>query len=145
MTVSATMPRSPIVRHSVCPRKALPLPYGCGPDTLVFPKREGGQANEQYVHWLGKGQAGNQEWALRMYSLKPPGPRKNRISFYVFSPAGKRGCGSYFQDPIATGQWIQVVGIADAVNKTTVIYKNGEFRHSDSYESETPAPGPAPL
>jgi hypothetical protein len=51
------------------------------PDTLVFPKREGGQANEQYVHWLGKGQAGNQEWALRMYSLKPPGPRKNRISF----------------------------------------------------------------
>jgi len=26
------------------------------PDALVFPKREGGQANEQYVHWLGKGQ-----------------------------------------------------------------------------------------
>ena len=67
------------------------------------------------------------------------------MAFKVFSPAGKRGCGSYFQDPIATGQWIQVVGIADAVNKTTVIYKNGEFRHSDSYESETPAPGPAPL
>lgn len=25
------------------------------PDALVFPKREGRQANEQYVHWLGKG------------------------------------------------------------------------------------------
>ena len=115
------------------------------PDALVFPKREGGQANEQYVHWLGKGQAGNQEWAFRMYSLKPSGPRKNRISFYVFSPAGNRGCGSYFQDPIATGQWIQVVGVADAANKTTAIYKNGELRHSDSYNSETPAPGLAPL
>ena len=93
------------------------------PDALVFPKREGRQANEQYVHWLGKGQAENQEWAFRMYSLKPPGPRKNRISFYVFSPAGNRGCGSYFQDPVAIGQWIQVVGVADAANKTTSIYK----------------------
>jgi hypothetical protein len=75
-----------------------------------------------------------------MYSLKPPGPRKNRISFYVFNPAGNRGCGSYFQDPIATGQWIQVVGIADAAKKRSAIYKNGEFRHSDLYSSETPHP-----
>ena len=115
------------------------------PDALVFPKRQGRQANEQHVHWLGKGQAGNQEWAFRMYSLKPSGPRKNRISFYVFNPAGKLGCGSYFQDPIATGQWIQVVGVVDAANKTTAIYKNGESRHSDFYNSETPAPGVAPL
>jgi hypothetical protein len=126
-------------------KKGLTVAVWMRPDALVFPKREGGQANERYVHWLGKGQAGNQEWTFRMYSLKPPGPRKNRISFYVFSPAGNRGCGSYFQDPIRTEQWIQVVGIVDAVNKTTAIYKNGEFRHSDSYASVTPTPGPAPL
>ena len=29
--------------------------------------------------------------------------------------------------------------------KRTAIYKNGELRHSDSYNSETPAPGLAPL
>lgn len=126
-------------------RKGLTVAVWMRPDALVFPKREGGQANEQYVHWLGKGQVGNQEWTFRMYSLKPPGPRKNRISFYVFNPAGNRGCGSYFQDPIRTGQWIQVVGVVDAVNKTTAIYKNGKFRHSDSYASATPMPGPAPL
>jgi hypothetical protein len=38
-----------------------------------------------------------------------------------------------------------VVGVVDAARKTTAIYKNGEFRHSDSYASATPAPGPAPL
>lgn len=125
--------------------KGLTVAVWMRPDALVFPRHEGGQANEQYVHWLGKGQAGNQERAFRMYSLKPPGPRKSRISFYVFSPAGNRGCGSCFQDPIRTGQWIQVVGVVDAVKKMTAIYKNGEFRHSDSYKSETPTPGPAPL
>jgi Concanavalin A-like lectin/glucanases superfamily len=133
---------SPVFSQS---KRGLTVAVWVRPDALVFPKHEGGQANEQYVHWLGKGQAGNQEWTFRMYSLKPPGPRKNRISFYVFSPAGNRGCGSYFQDPIRTGQWIQVVGIVDAVNKTTAIYKNGEFRHRDSYKSETPTPGHAPL
>jgi hypothetical protein len=126
-------------------KKGLTVAVWMRPDALVFPKREGGQANEQYVHWLGKGQAGNQEWAFRMYSLKPSGPRKNRISFYVFNPTGNRGCGSYFQDPIRTGQWIQVVGVVDAANKVTAIYKNGALRHSDSYRSEMPAPGPAPL
>ena len=127
--------------------KGLTVAVWMRPDALTFPKHEGGQPDEQYVHWLGKGQAGHQEWTFRMYSLnpKPPSPRQNRISFYVFSPAGDRGCGSYFQDPIRTGQWIQVVGVVDAVQKTTAIYKNGEFRHSDSYASKTPAPGPAPL
>ena len=115
------------------------------PDALTFPRREGGQADEQYVHWLGKGETGNQEWTFRMYSLNPPGPRQNRISFYVFNPGGNLGCGSYFQDPISIREWIQVVGTVDAAKKITAIYKNGEFRHSDSYQSETPVPGPAPL
>ncbi|MFL5282135.1 MAG: LamG-like jellyroll fold domain-containing protein [Rhodopila sp.] len=80
-----------------------------------------------------------------MYSLKPSGPRQNRISFYVFNPAGHRGCGSYFQDPLRAGEWIEVVGVADALNKTTAIYKNGDLRHTDSYVTLTPAPGSAPL
>jgi hypothetical protein len=79
------------------------------------------------------------------YSLKPPGPRQNRISFYVFNPAGNRGCGSYFQDRLRAGEWIEVVGVADALNKTTAIYKNGNLRHTDSYVTLTPASGSALL
>jgi Concanavalin A-like lectin/glucanases superfamily len=115
------------------------------PDTLVFPKKEGSKPNEKYVHWLGKGEVGNREWTFRMYSLQPPGPRQNRISFYVFNPAGNRGCGSYFQDPLRAGEWMEVVGVADALNKTTAIYKNGKLRHTDSYATLTPSPGSAPL
>jgi hypothetical protein len=126
-------------------KKGLTVAVWMRPDALVFPQHEGRRADQQYVHWLGKGQAGNQEWAFRIYSLKPSGPRKNRISFYVFNPIGNRGCGSYFQDPIRPGEWIQVVGIVDAAKKLTAIYKNGEFRHSDSYKSKIPLPGPAPL
>jgi hypothetical protein len=125
--------------------KGLTVAVWMRPDALVFPKKEGSKPNEKYVHWLGKGEAGNREWAFRMYSLKPPGPRQNRISFYVFSPAGNRGCGSYFQDPLRAGEWIEVVGVADALNKTTAIYKNGHLRHTDSYVTLAPSPGPAPL
>jgi hypothetical protein len=117
------------------------------PDTLTFPKTEGSLPTEQYVHWLGKGEAQRQEWTFRMYSqTTPPGLRANRISFYVFNPEGARGCGSYFQDPVVAGQWIHVVGVVDAAAQQTAIYKNGEFRHSDSYGNQiTPAPGTAPL
>jgi Concanavalin A-like lectin/glucanases superfamily len=125
--------------------KGLTVAVWMRPDALVFPKREGSKANEKYVHWLGKGEPGNREWVFRMYSLKPPGPRQNRISFYVFNPAGNRGCGSYFQDPLRAGEWIEVVGVANALNKTTAIYKNGGLRHTDSYTTLTPVPGSAPL
>jgi hypothetical protein len=82
-----------------------------------------------------------------MYSLSnPPGPRGNRISFYVFNPAGNRGCGSYFQDPIEAGQWVHVVGLADNATQTTSIYKNGALRNTNSYEGViTPQHGTAPL
>ena len=68
------------------------------PDVLDFPNSEG----TGYVHWMGKGDAGQQEWVLRMYSLdntETP-PRPNRISFYVFNPQGGLGVGSHFQDPV---------------------------------------------
>jgi len=108
------------------------------PDALTFPKTEGSLATQQYVHWLGKGERGQFEWTFRMYSQRtPPGPRQNRISFYVFQPDGGRGCGSYFQDPVTPGEWIHVVGVADATTQQTSIYKNGRHRHSDSYATLT--------
>jgi hypothetical protein len=117
------------------------------PDSLTFSKTEGSLASQQYVHWFGKGQDAQQEWTFRMYSLTQPGPRQNRISFYAFKSDGGRGCGSYFQDPIAPGQWLQVVGVVDQSASMVSIYKNGQWRHSDSYASLAPAPQPgsAPL
>jgi hypothetical protein len=117
------------------------------PDSLMFSKTEGSLASQQYVHWFGKGQDAQQEWTFRMYSLTQPGPRQNRISFYAFKLDGGRGCGSYFQDPIQPGQWLQVVGVVDQSVSKVSIYKNGQLRHSDSYASLSPAPQPgsAPL
>jgi hypothetical protein len=120
------------------------------PDVLSFPKTSGSEAIEQYVHWLGKGEGsgatGDEEWTFRMYSQVPGDDRGNRISFYVFNLDGHYGCGSYFQDPITAGEWIHVVGVIDPTAQTTAIYKNGVFRHSDSYASLiTPNGGPAPM
>jgi len=116
------------------------------PDTLTFPRTEGSRPDQQYVHWLGKGERGHQEWTFRMYSRgDPAGPRDNRISFYVFNAAGGRGCGSYFQDPITPREWIHVVGVLDQAMRRTTIYKNGALRHSDSYATIAPVAGPAPL
>lgn len=116
------------------------------PDALSFPKTEGSLPDQQFVHWLGKGRSGQHEWVFRMYSQ--PGPRENRISFYVFSsgPPPVRGCGSYFQDPLEAGEWIHVVGVVDNVAKMTQIYKNGILRNTNSYLNViTPQPGTAPL
>jgi hypothetical protein len=117
------------------------------PDALSFPQTEGSRPTEQYVHWLGKGEAGKHEWTFRMYSqTAPPGPRANRISFYVFNLSGGRGCGSYFQDAVVAGQWIHVVGVVNPATHHTAIYKNGELRHEDNYGGIIdPAAGSAPL
>ena len=111
------------------------------PDTLNFPSVE---RNSAYIHWLGKGErsgaAGNQEWALRMYSHHDPldsPPRPNRISFYLFNPAGGLGVGSYVQVPIHRGKWMQIVGVADS--SRTYFYKDGQFIRCDTYRG--PAQG----
>lgn len=120
------------------------------PDALTFEHTEGSLPDQQFVHWLGKGSSGRQEWVFRMYSLgDPAGPRENRISFYVFdgnTPPPIRGCGSYFQDPVQIGQWIHVVGVADNSAMTTTIYKDGVPRNTNSYDGiVTPQHGTAPL
>ncbi len=126
------------------------------PDALLFPVSQGTDGCK-YVHWLGKGEADQQEWVFRMYQDDAtncpgtPSNRSRRISFYVFNlsaPPGQtnRGCGSYFQDPIEAGQWVHVVGVVDNGVKTVSIYKNGEWRHTDSYDGIiNPEQGSAPV
>ncbi len=97
------------------------------PDVLTFPSSE----STGYVHWMGKGEPGQQEWVFRMYNEETTDatPRPNRISFYVFNPSGREGIGSYVQERVQAGEWIHIVGIAD--RGTTSIYKNGAFKRCD--------------
>jgi hypothetical protein len=98
------------------------------PDRLQFP----GQTADPYVHWLGKGVAGNHEWALRFYSNDSSRP--NRISAYIWNPSGGEGAGAYFQDQLVVGHWIHVVACYEPGDKDTRppagvhIYKNGRHR-----------------
>jgi hypothetical protein len=95
-------------------------------DVLTFPVFQ----STGYVHWIGKGEAGQHEWVFRMYNEHTTDipPRPNRISFYVFNPAGGEGIGSYFQEPVQAGEWIHVVRTAD--EEKTSIFKNGEFKNA---------------
>jgi hypothetical protein len=127
---------------SVATANSLTVSAWMRPDVLTFPNSEG----TGYVHWTGKGEAGQQEWTFRMYNETTTDvpPRPNRISFYVFNLQGGEGVGSYFQDPVQAGEWIHVVGIADGQN--TYIYKNGVLKQSQSYAGIiTPQHGTAPL
>jgi concanavalin A-like lectin/glucanase superfamily protein len=93
------------------------------PDALAF----SGQLSSDptvnpYVHWLGKGGTGQEEWAFRFYSSEPgqaAGARPNRISAYIWSPAGKEGAGAYFQEVVAIGVWIHVVACYEPGDKNT--------------------------
>jgi hypothetical protein len=98
------------------------------PDILEFDS----QSKDHYIHWLGKGQANQQEWALRFYS-RISKDRPNRISAYIFNPAGCLGAGAYFQDTLIENEWIHIVacfdpGDSDTKNAGVSIYKNGVLR-----------------
>lgn len=127
---------------SVATASSLTVSAWMRPDILTFPNSEG----TGYVHWLGKGEVGQQEWTFRMYNETTTDvpPRPNRISFYVFNLDGGKGVGSYFQEPVQVGEWIHVVGIADGEN--TFIYKNAVFKQSQTYSGIiTPQHGTAPV
>jgi Concanavalin A-like lectin/glucanases superfamily len=110
------------------------------PATLTFPDTEG----TGYVHWLGKGAPGKQEWTFRIYSQNNTENRGNRISFYLFDPGGGQGIGSNFQDPIEPGEHIHVVATVD--DRQTSIYRDGVKRDSDVYKNQiTPKAGNAPI
>jgi hypothetical protein len=120
---------------SVATTGAMTVSAWIRPATLIFPTTEGG--NESYVHWLGKGEVGQQEWVFRIYSADNTVGRANRISFYVFNLAGGLGVGSHYQDPnnpVQAGVWIHVVGAADT--ERTYIYINGQAIASNVYTGQ---------
>src|SRR5215470_16539996 len=101
---------------------ALTISAWIRPAVHTFPSSEA----SGYVHWMGKGEAGAQEWVFRMYSKRNDEKRHNRISFYVFNPAGGEGIGSHFDnEALVPGDWINVTGAADL--QRTYIFKNGVF------------------
>lgn len=122
------------------------------PDTVDFPHKE----STGYVHWLGKAESGQYEYSARMYSAGNDEGRENRISGYHFNLAGGFGAGSYFQDPVAPGEWIYYVLVINRNTRTdayphgsTKIYKNGELRDQDDLSVNgkqiAADPGHAPL
>lgn len=122
------------------------------PAALEFPKTEG----TGYVHWAGKGDTGQQEYALRLYALTTTDspPRPNRISSYAFNLVGGSGSGSYFQDALDTIRWIHVVAVFNVADTSVEyptgyvrIYKNGILRDTTAMNQfgVVPANGTAPF
>jgi hypothetical protein len=121
------------------------------PDSLSMPAQEG----TGYVHWLGKGVPGHDEWTFRMYQLGNSEHRQNRISCYAFNldarAGGTRfGNGSFFQDNLSPGQWLLVAGAWDSTH--VYIYRDGVLRDSDLLDQSAtggptiiPAHGSAPV
>jgi concanavalin A-like lectin/glucanase superfamily protein len=126
------------------------------PSTLQFPNC--------YVHWLGKGEPGQQEWTLRMYARSTPcesPQRSNRVSVYAFNRSGGLGTGAYFQgglDRVPVMQpnaWVHVVGVINAVDKSATypngyvrMYRNGRLVNTRDLSSTVPITlqnGTAPL
>jgi hypothetical protein len=79
-------------------------------DQLAFESSNG------YLHWLGKGEAGEQEWAFRLYT-RSDATRPSRLSAYHWNLAGKEGAGAYYQngqEPPEAGHYVQLVAEFDA-------------------------------
>jgi len=122
------------------------------PDVLQFPHQEG----TGYVHWMGKGEPGRQEYVARMYSARNAEDRPNRISGYLFNASGGQGAGSYFQEPVRSGQWIHYVLVINAAARSeayphgyTKIYRDGRLKAQNDLNyrgaAVAPARGDAPL
>jgi hypothetical protein len=118
------------------------------PDLLSFPTAR----RAEYIHWLGKGDAGSFEWGFRFY--KKDSSRPNRISAYAWNAQGAEGNGAYFEEPIVPGRWINVVAVYQPPGNDTGVFiyrdgvlKNGPPKAPTLYRSYhvTPRPGAAPL
>ena len=97
------------------------------PDDLEF---TGGEGSEGYIHWLGKGETGRQEWALRFYPKDSSRP--NRVSAYIFNPGPGLGSGAYVEEHLKPGRWIHIVATFDPGDATSPkagvsIYKDGKL------------------
>ncbi len=122
------------------------------PDVLEFPHDE----STGYVHWMGKGVHGQNEYVSRMYSQTTTDTpaRPNRISGYSFNLGGGLGAGSYFQDAVSSGEWIHYVLVINTLNTSgqyptgyTKIFKDGVQRDQDALQDYniTPANGTSPF
>lgn len=107
------------------------------PDNLDFADT----AAVKYIHWLGKGEEGRQEWAFRLYT-RGDSERPNRISAYIWNPNGQLGAGAYFQDRLVAGKWIHVVACYQPGDASVEprrpgvqIYKDGVFRQGPPSKS----------
>jgi hypothetical protein len=107
--------------------KGLTMEVWVKPSALEFK----GETKDPYVYWIGKGEPGQFEWALRFYSRKSTRP--NRISAYVFNAKGGLGAGAYVEEPVQADEWVHIAACFDPGSthnpKAGVsIYKNGVFR-----------------
>ena len=118
------------------------------PDLLNFPCAP----RAEYIHWLGKGEAGAFEWGLRFY--RKDSSRHNRISAYIWNAKGREGAGAYFEEPVTSGKWIAVVAVYQPPGNDAgvAIYRNGVLKNGPPkpptlYRSYgvTPRPGGAPV
>lgn len=107
-----------------------------------FPNSE-----NDYVHWMGKGESGSHLWVARMYN-KNSASRPQRISGYCFNLNGGLGAGSYFQDNIPIGSWVHYALVINTNAKSskyplgyTKIYKDGKLRDTDSLKDYDIIPG----
>lgn len=127
---------------SIATTGALTISAWISPDSANFEITDNG-----YVHWMGKGEARMQEWALRMYNFDSERP--NRISAYVFNLSGGLGAGSYVQEDVVPGEWIHIAARYDMESNTVAIFRNGEKRDQDSLYDFTykviPENGEAPV
>jgi hypothetical protein len=134
---------------SISTTGALTIEAWIRPSTLRFAHTVG----SGYVYWLGKGRPGQHEYALRMYSQGNREDRANRISGYAFNPAGGKGAGAYFQDPVVVNHWIMVDVVfnttrtAELAGGSASIYKDGVLRQTRSLSElgVTPVAGGALL
>ncbi len=114
------------------------------PDTLEFISKEG----TGYVHWLGKGEAGQHEWVFRMYSRSNTERRDNRTSFYLFNLIGE-GAGSFVQEQVIPRRWYHYVAVMSYKDDTITWYKNGKQQDQDpfinSWRHVDPKNGIAPI
>jgi hypothetical protein len=115
---------------SVTTTRQLSISVWMRPGTTKFPSVEG----TRYVHWLGKGAAGQREWACRMYSSDNTEDRGNRSSFYLFNPSGGEGAGSYAEDKVTVGTWYHHVAVVDTRTDRIKWYKNGVLRDQDPFK-----------
>jgi hypothetical protein len=115
---------------SVDLKKGLTVEAWLRPDRLDFP----GETKDPYVHWLGKGEAGQLEWGFRFYSRTrkdgTPSSRPNRISAYIWNAAGGEGAGAFFQETLTPGQWIHVVAVYQppGPGAGVLIYRDGVLK-----------------